>query len=298
DDLEAGVQGMLDYILQEKLEQRIDIVLDKLMELSELEQLNGTVSMNAALFIRDMLIYIELSSAIKAGDTGRIHEMLVWVTIFCQVGGTKNYAYELLRLQRGLKCAWTDQTVKADMSSWLVNTTGQENRWIPTDLYQEHNNLLIKKMHQARARAANWDVLDGSLSVNIHSLGQVGEQMGNAFDVSYAGTKHAVKPPSGDINEILATLKEFDNLSLYDKENPSKSHPQTANASPVENLSTRGLIKLKETKHLQTFTASVRRPHEAANGNIAIGDAMEADEGDTDEKDDEDDDMEYGDMEK
>ncbi|ORY89528.1 hypothetical protein BCR41DRAFT_292415, partial [Lobosporangium transversale] len=53
----------------------------------------------------------------------------------------------LLRLQRGLKCAWTDQTVKADMSSWLVNTTGQENRWIPTDLYQEHNNLLIKKMH-------------------------------------------------------------------------------------------------------------------------------------------------------
>ncbi|ORY94359.1 hypothetical protein BCR41DRAFT_289343, partial [Lobosporangium transversale] len=103
------VQGMLDYILQEKLEQRIDIVLDKLMELSELEQLNGTVSMNAALFIRDMLIYIELSSAIKAGDTGRIHEMLVWVTIFCQVGGTKNYAYELLRLQRGLKCAWTDQ---------------------------------------------------------------------------------------------------------------------------------------------------------------------------------------------
>ncbi|ORZ06532.1 hypothetical protein BCR41DRAFT_296188, partial [Lobosporangium transversale] len=81
---------------------------------------------NAVLFLRDTLAYIELGAAIKAGDVGRIKNVLETITVMFQAGGMKNYARELLR--------------KAVLASLLINTKGKENAWIPTDLYQEHNN--------------------------------------------------------------------------------------------------------------------------------------------------------------
>ncbi|KAG0010826.1 hypothetical protein BGZ81_002531, partial [Podila clonocystis] len=115
---------------------------------NELHNIGNQQSINAALFIRDMLLYIELGSAIKAGDIGRIEEIIRWLTLVFQAGGHGNYANELLRLHCGLFYSWEGNEKDVILSSMLVNTTGQPNRWIPTDLYQEHNNLLTKDIAQ------------------------------------------------------------------------------------------------------------------------------------------------------
>ncbi|KAF9080959.1 hypothetical protein BGX29_004873, partial [Mortierella sp. GBA35] len=85
----------------------------------------GNANTNAALFIRDMLVYIELSDAIKQGDVGRIKAVLVPITIMFQAGGTKNYANQLLRLAFDIRHIWTELRIDAIFSSWLINTTGK-----------------------------------------------------------------------------------------------------------------------------------------------------------------------------
>ncbi|ORZ04325.1 hypothetical protein BCR41DRAFT_199438 [Lobosporangium transversale] len=205
-------------------------------------QLNGIVSDKTALFIRDMLIYIEFSSAIKAEDIGRIKESLVLITAICQAGGTKNYAYELLHLHCGFTYSWTEQTSHAVMSSWPVNTTGQENRWIPTDLFQEHNNLLIKKIR--KAKRSTWTKKHGSMTTSIHSLGRMEDQMETSFGVPYSGTKHATKKADHDISEILVSLRANDILGPYDKDQPLEYHSQIASTRPVTNLVSEGYRKM------------------------------------------------------
>lgn len=81
---------------------KVNNLIDQYLVTTNLAQLNGTASTNAALFLRDMLIYLELSSAIKAGDIGRIREAIKLITILFQAGSTKNYANELLHLHCGL----------------------------------------------------------------------------------------------------------------------------------------------------------------------------------------------------
>ncbi|ORZ28544.1 hypothetical protein BCR41DRAFT_331178, partial [Lobosporangium transversale] len=88
---------------------KVDTLIDRFLLTGSLEILDGTTSRNSALFLRDMLFYLELSSAIKAGDHGRIEEILKWITIMFQAGSTKNYANELLHLHCGFAYSWSKQ---------------------------------------------------------------------------------------------------------------------------------------------------------------------------------------------
>ena len=96
----------------------------------------GNATTNAALFIRDMLVYIELGDAIKQGDVRHVGAILAPITLMFQAGGTKNYANQLLRLAFDIRHTWTEPRTDAIFSSWLVNTTGKAGGWIPLDLYQ------------------------------------------------------------------------------------------------------------------------------------------------------------------
>ncbi|ORZ12460.1 hypothetical protein BCR41DRAFT_307838, partial [Lobosporangium transversale] len=97
-NLEEFAEGVSDEVLKIELMAKVDTLIDRFLLTGSLEILDGTTSRNSALFLRDMLFYLELSSAIKAGDHGRIEEILKWITIMFQAGSTKNYANELLHL--------------------------------------------------------------------------------------------------------------------------------------------------------------------------------------------------------
>ncbi|KAF9322135.1 hypothetical protein BG006_002474 [Podila minutissima] len=180
-------------------------ILKQYLATDNLHTIGNQQSINAALFIRDMLLYIELGSAIKAGDIGQIEEIIRWLTLIFQAGGHGNYANELLRLHCGLYYSWEDKEKDVILSSMLVNTTGQPNRWIPTDLYQEHNNLLTKVVHAAKSSNLNWDILKKKISTNIRTFQDVAHTIEKLFKAPHNGTNHSDPSASADIN-LIKTL--------------------------------------------------------------------------------------------
>ncbi|KAG0012513.1 hypothetical protein BGZ82_002575, partial [Podila clonocystis] len=214
----------------------VDTILDRYLNISDSERFGSMASRNAALFIRDMLLYVELSSAIKMGDIGRIEEVLRWLTVMFQAGTTKNYAYELLHLHCGLHYSWPSQMKRAVMSSWLVNTTGKPNRWFPSDLYQEHNNLSIKVIHAAKGSSTPWEMLAKSVSTNIETFNEVAAQLESQYKIPKNRSKHKVVSADEDINKILRSLKEHGILEY-------ECGPKAA-TDPVSDLFEDGLVNL------------------------------------------------------
>ncbi|KAG0011419.1 hypothetical protein BGZ82_003007, partial [Podila clonocystis] len=116
-----------------------------------------TANINALLFLRDVAVYIELDESIKAGDIGRIQHILPTITLMMHGGGNTNYAIELLRLLYGTRQVWTDEWSTAVLSSMLVNPKGIEGGWMPTDMFQENLNYLIKTIFSAKGSNMSWE---------------------------------------------------------------------------------------------------------------------------------------------
>src|SRR5690606_38798482 len=90
-DLDRFFKKLSKRRLSELTTAAVDTFMERYIDPSNLHELNSTASRNAALFIRDMLFYIELSAAIKASDVGRIEEVIKWLTIIFQGGATRSY---------------------------------------------------------------------------------------------------------------------------------------------------------------------------------------------------------------
>ncbi|KAF9555720.1 hypothetical protein EC968_008657, partial [Mortierella alpina] len=213
--------------------------------IEEPKELPDASSKNAGLFIRDMLMYLELGSAIKAGDIGRLENVIKYITIFMQAGGTKNYANELLSMHVGFYHSWSAQTKRAVLSCVLVNPTGQKNRFIPTDLYQEHNNLKTKEVHGLRGQSSSWGSMGRAVSTNIRTFDLIGKEFQKAWGVTYTGTSHAIVSTTEDVDEILRSLKEYGVVCSKNGKGP--------NVKEVRDLLQEGSVKLVENNYLRKF---------------------------------------------
>ncbi|KAF9983205.1 hypothetical protein BGZ65_002057 [Modicella reniformis] len=197
----------------------------------------GNTNRNAAMFLRDMTVYIELCAGIKSGDIGRIEEALKFVTIMLQAGGTKNYANELLRLNYGMRHAWSAQKKSAIFSSWLVNTKGLEDEWIPTDLYQEQNNLLTKTIHSAKGSNMSWDTLADTISTNIRLFSKIASKLESQYEIPFNSNYHSVMSAEIDMGRIVRALKEHDIFS-HDPRTSDRNTPV------VTDLMKEGMVRL------------------------------------------------------
>ncbi|KAK3843879.1 MAG: LOW QUALITY PROTEIN: hypothetical protein J3R72DRAFT_440193, partial [Linnemannia gamsii] len=183
---------------------------------------HGNANTNAALFIRDMLVYIELGDAIKQGDVGRIEAVLLPITIMFQAGGTKNYANQLLRLAFDIRHIWTEQRTDAIFSSWLVNTTGKAGGWIPSDLYQEHNNLFTKVRYSAKGSNRTFANMSQDSSVNCRTYGVIKANVTKAFGVSHNSGFHSTVSATKDVRRVVRSLEELGVLGINTR--PAKDH--------------------------------------------------------------------------
>ncbi|KAG0196083.1 hypothetical protein BGX28_000146 [Mortierella sp. GBA30] len=172
----------------------------------------GNANANAAMFLRDMMVYMEMDAAIKVGDIGRVLEALKMVLIMFQSKETKNYANELLRLAYGIHHAWSPQWTKAVTSSWLINTNGRPDGWIPADLYQEHNNLLTKTVYAGKGSNMSWDMLSRKISTNIRLFSKICKALESEYDITYNSTFHSTVSAEQDIQKIQNSLKEHNIL--------------------------------------------------------------------------------------
>ncbi|KAF9342950.1 hypothetical protein BGX26_006523, partial [Mortierella sp. AD094] len=196
-----------------RISSSVNAIIDKYINNSDrLEEL-GTRSRNGALFLRDAIIYLELSAAISAGDLGRLEEIFVWITLMFQAGATKNYANEVIHLHCGLRYAWSADTKKAILSSWLINLSGTKNTWIPTDLYQEYNNLLTKIIYAAKGPNFSWEHLSSSISMNIRVFSEISKHMESQYETTENNTKHVSVSSAKSVAAILESLRDHGVLS-------------------------------------------------------------------------------------
>jgi hypothetical protein len=207
-----------------------------------------------------MMFYLELSSAIKAGDIGRILHILKYLTIIFQAGKTKNYGAELLHLYCGLEHTWTKATRKAVFESWLVNPSGEKNRFIPTDLYQEHNNRLLKDIHAANGSTATWNLTEKSISTNIHTFQKIKENMEVQFSTPKNKNHHEKRSPNRDIEVIMKSNAVHSILS--------KQQQNQQTTTKVKDLMAEGFIWIQAAKKTGNHMACKRlikpkRPRQA-----------------------------------
>ncbi|KAF9343521.1 hypothetical protein BGX26_005608 [Mortierella sp. AD094] len=221
-------------------------------------------SNNAALFLRDAALYLELSDAIKAGDIGRIEEVLVWLTIMFQAMDNKNYANELLRLHCDIRYSWTPEVKITMMSSWLINTSGRPNGWIPADLYQEHNNLLTKVIYKAKGSNASWEHLAKLVSTNIRAFGEITSRMGSEFRLRKNSSKHATVSAEIDIDLLSTALKEHRIFEILENTTPT-----VAPEDNVVDLLAKGIEMLQQGPRIRNFIKrnSVSARYADAEGN-------------------------------
>lgn len=221
-------------------EQEIDnIVRDLTVKSTTLFNKYSTANANAILFIRDMTVYIEFCAAIKAGDVGRIEEILKRITIMFQAGNHVNYGNELLRLGYNIRHRWGTVRKNAIFSSLLMNTKGLKNHWIPSDLYQEHNNLLTKQTH---AIAGNkWSAMSYITPI-IRLFQEVTSNLDKEFKVPKNSAFHRTTTMDSDIEHVMSSLVNHDILGEVLHPVEHQEHPYTT--TRAIDLMSEGVAKL------------------------------------------------------
>ncbi|KAG0200566.1 hypothetical protein BGX28_006417, partial [Mortierella sp. GBA30] len=210
---EKVLKGRVAVRVRETIVRTINIIHEKYFtDSATMSKTFGSANVNAALFIRDMVIYKDFCRAIKAGDIGRIQLALKYATIMFQAGGTKNYAIELLRLHWGIHHVWTEKTTQAIFSSMLMNTKGKKDSWIPADLYQEHNNHLIKNTYAVRGSSTPWTTLVKTVSASIRVFSKIGSCFERQYGIIGTSSFHKVKDAEMDISTLVDLLKRDDIL--------------------------------------------------------------------------------------
>ncbi|KFH63726.1 hypothetical protein MVEG_10419 [Podila verticillata NRRL 6337] len=201
-----------DTLVESDMSRVVDLVVDAIASLSQNEcSLNGrpctTADINALCFLRDMVVYIEFSDAIKAGDRGRIRCVLATIAMMMHGGNNSNYALELLRLLYGMRHAWTPEWETRVLSSMLVNPKGVPRGWMPTDMYQENNNYLIKTIFAAKGSNMSWEYLRDLISPNIRTFQDIARLFERGVDSKYNSTVHKKPSTKSDVEMVKESLQ-------------------------------------------------------------------------------------------
>ncbi|KAF9098729.1 hypothetical protein BGX29_007465 [Mortierella sp. GBA35] len=231
-----GSNAMSDNDIINKLDNLVNSSLSNSAALSQTHSITNT---NALLFLKDMVVYIEFCTAIKLGDIGRIEQILKRITIMFQSGNNKNYGHELLRLNYNILHKWTEVRKFAVLSSMLMNTAGLPNRWIPGDLYQEHNNLLTKQTH---ATVGNNKSAAGYITPLIRLFRVINNILGREFRLPPNSKFHRVTKMDEDIQTVLKRLQDDDILNGTKRPTKHQAHPFTQ--TTVVDMMTQGFINL------------------------------------------------------
>lgn len=208
-DLAKAIEGMSANQVQDLVAEKVTDIVNDLIS-PDPDELSGysRTNRNMALLLRHLLFYFELRTAIKAGDIGRIEESLKWITVMFQNGTNNNYGLELLRVHCAIRYAWTPEMKRRIMATWLVNTKGKENGWIPTDMYQEHNNNLMKAVFNLKGSNSTWNTRESSISVNIRTFGTIRKQFDECFNRTHNSTFHSTVSAEEDINQLMSKYRQ------------------------------------------------------------------------------------------
>ncbi|KAG0248545.1 hypothetical protein DFQ27_000834 [Actinomortierella ambigua] len=247
---------------------------------------------NALLFLRDMLVYVELDASIKTGDIGRIANVLQTITIMLQDAGRRRYSLELLRFTYLIRQAWSDDWRRTILSSMLINVRGHVDGFIPSDLYQEHNNCFAKHIYAPNNSNGLWSYLINPLSPLIRFLADLKGDVERDYGSAYNSSAHS--KGQRQYWEILAIKGIFQQFGILCVASTDQTYHDGFQAKDLLHA---GTLKLVDSRGLDTFLKIFDKDY----GEYSQGSGHAEDEGvmtdDEDISDTDGSDIDYGDFE-
>ncbi|KAL0056903.1 hypothetical protein AAF712_016482 [Marasmius tenuissimus] len=162
---------------------------------------------NAVLYNRDVLFYIEIVHAIKAGDIGRVVNVLkMWMIMMRTKNTMPRYADVIFETLGRLE-TFDPKLKKFFLHNWLVNLTGRANGFKEIDLLQEHQNFWAKIIYNAKGANRSWEWL-AMITVCIFELRKVIQLVQREFKIPYLGTHHTVPSMTKEIEILTEALKD------------------------------------------------------------------------------------------
>ncbi|KAJ6469072.1 hypothetical protein C8R47DRAFT_1151103 [Mycena vitilis] len=167
---------------------------------------------NGLLFLRDALLTREFTDAIKAGDSGRVVNILRLWAFSYRGSGRSKYAHEMLHLLHNLLCVWPPELRHVILQNWLLNPTGKANCFVEIDLVQEHLNFWIKKIYKADGDGHSWEWL-AMISPCVDILRGLASRIHTDLGARQ-GAKHTIPNLDEDIAALMDSLDEHDVYTL------------------------------------------------------------------------------------
>lgn len=167
-----------------------------------LPETTDAVHKNAKLFLRDAMLYVAISRAMKFGDVGRVLDLLVpWSFLF---KGTRKhkYAAHMCRFLHDLSTRYPERLRRAIEMNWFCNPSGKADGFRAVDWLVEKNNLHIKRKQcgQSSNRTVRFIIQQSPLI----------EVFANTFQViekSFYLTKRTLQHPPPKMTKTLTKLR-------------------------------------------------------------------------------------------
>ncbi|KAH7924175.1 hypothetical protein BV22DRAFT_1166000 [Leucogyrophana mollusca] len=202
------------------------------------------------MFNHDVLVYIELTDAIRNGDVGRMEDLLPILLMRFGGGGNSKYTIEMLELLQGLRREWPE-VIRNHVRDycWLINRSGKRSGFLPIDQGQEQNIRDIKVTYHSFGPGATWAYLH-KVSPAIPTLRALQRHMDSEFETITRGARHGVPQKELDVTKLTDQYVKS-GLHVYDAGRQIKSAKNKA-----EDFLTKGVVDLERLGTIDTWWKS------------------------------------------
>ncbi|KAF6759072.1 hypothetical protein DFP72DRAFT_1102267 [Ephemerocybe angulata] len=211
------------------------------------ESCSDPVRENVVRLTRDLLLVIELVSAVKDGDFGRVEDVLLDLAFTFRGAGSNNYSTEILHLIHNFKYVWTPEFAEAVRMTSIINISGLPGHGMGIDLNIEHLIRYLKALFTAKGIYSKWERC-GHISASINIVMLLKQRVSRSLKLGYQGSTHSKVSSAALVERMRLKAKE---LQLH------VVVPGRTGASLKPDLRALGRQKI-ESSSLAAFNAKIR----------------------------------------
>ncbi|KAF6766018.1 hypothetical protein DFP72DRAFT_1161701 [Ephemerocybe angulata] len=163
---------------------------------------------NVVLLTRDLLLVIELVSAVKDGDFGRVEDVLPDLAFTFRGAGSNNYSTEILHLIHNFKYVWTPEFAEAVRMTSIINISGLPGHGMGIDLNIEHLIRYLKALFTAKGIYSKWERC-GHISASINIVMLLKQRVSRSLKLRYQGSTHSKVSSAALVERMRLKAKEL-----------------------------------------------------------------------------------------
>ncbi|KAF6759188.1 hypothetical protein DFP72DRAFT_1064151 [Ephemerocybe angulata] len=198
------------------------------------------VHQNLRLLIRDTLYLLELVSAVKDGDFGRVEDILPHLALIFRGAGSNNYCTEILHLVQCLKYLWPGDFADVMRDIMIVNPSGIPGHSLATDINMEYTIREIKTLIIEKGLESTWDHV-GDISAAIEHLKEIKRKIAAVLNLPHQNKGHR------DVDTRSLVIRVAEKVELEGLLKCKRYRKGNAKAVPMPDLLENGTKKVRAT---------------------------------------------------